>query len=207
MVYAEDLKSLTSNGLWVRVPPPAQKGIHVPFTLVQAHCGVQFFRKYWYILSLLISMLGATPASAFAIGGIHFTYNRYAPSIQYPTVINYAPPQTQYQMQNYGYGMYAVSQQQQQQQQYGSMYSYQPMYSSYSPMPTSGYNSYSMPTYSSGSYGNSSANMYPNSYSSPTGRTDGWGTQLCNWSDYPTAAPCGTDPQQWLQDPYTGRWY
>lgn len=25
MVYAEDLKSLTSNGLWVRVPPPAYK--------------------------------------------------------------------------------------------------------------------------------------------------------------------------------------
>ena len=25
MVYAEDLKSLTRKGLWVRLPPPAQK--------------------------------------------------------------------------------------------------------------------------------------------------------------------------------------
>ena len=28
MVYAEDLKSLTRKGLWVRLPPRAQKVIH-----------------------------------------------------------------------------------------------------------------------------------------------------------------------------------
>ena len=47
----------------------------------------------------------------------------------------------------------------------------------------------------------------PQTYQSPTGMYDVLGTPLCNWSDYPTSAPCGSDPQQWVQDIYTGQWY
>ncbi len=38
MVYAEDLKSLTRKGLWVRVPPPAHKRSEWHGVLCCAQC-------------------------------------------------------------------------------------------------------------------------------------------------------------------------
>lgn len=40
----------------------------------------------------------------------------------------------------------------------------------------------------------------------PTGQTDFWGNQLCNWGDY-RGYSCDQDPHQWIQDTYTGEWY
>jgi len=111
---------------------------------------------------------------------------------------------------NYGYQM-----QQQSQQQYQS-YSY-PTYTQQYSYPSTNYG-YTAPTnsyYSQSSSYYQAPNYYqqglyasePQSYSYPSGTYGPFNTQLCYWSDYPTYAPCGKDPQQWIQDPYTGTWY
>ena len=116
-----------------------------------------------------------------------YSQPQYTP--QYGSYGTYYPAPQQY---NYGYQQQQQTQYQQPSYQYQQpTYQYQPSHSSY---PQVSY-SYQQPT------------SYPQSYSYPVGRTDGWGSQLCYWSDYPSTAACGTDPQQWIQDPYTGRWY
>lgn len=67
-------------------------------------------------------------------------------------------------------------------------------------------NSYSYPQYSSFSYTQPSYG-YSGSYAQPTGGTDFWGNQLCNWGADYQGYPCDRDPHQWIQDPYTGSWY
>lgn len=81
---------------------------------------------------------------------------------------------------------------------------YSPSYTYTAPynQPQYGYNSYSyQPHYlpvQAGGYGG---------YPQPTGNTDFFGKQLCNWgSDY-QGYPCDQDPHQWIYDPYTGNWY
>ena len=60
-----------------------------------------------------------------------------------------------------------------------------------------------------GTYGNTAAYAtYPRVSATPSGTTDMFGTPLCYWGDYSAGAtPCSYDPQQWVLDPYTGRWY
>ncbi len=133
--------------------------------------------------------------------GTPYTSSAYQPSMQYQ-------PQPSYSGSSYQPSM---------------QYQAQP---SYYPASGSSYNSYAPSQYSSG-YGNyGSPSMYgppsqssygygmpqqntsrPQTYSYPTGTYGTFGVQLCYWSDYPTYAPCGQDPQQWIQDPYTGQWY
>lgn len=87
--------------------------------------------------------------------------------------------------------------------QYQSQYQYQTSYPSY------GYG-YQYPQNYGYSYGMNQYGEYayePQSVSYPSGTYGPFNTQLCYWSDYPTYAPCGNDPQQWVQDPYTGGWY
>ena len=99
-------------------------------------------------------------------------------------------------------------------QQY--QYSYPSSYSNSYPS-----TSYSYPNYNSGySYGNNTSYntsvpnfpgyyySQPQSTATQTGRKDFLQQPLCNWSDYSGAAmSCNKDPQQWVQDPYTGLWY
>ncbi len=131
--------------------------------------------------------------------------NSYIPASAMPYVnMGY---QAQQQYQGYGYPSYAYPTQSQ------SQYQYQTSNPSYA----YGYNSnpsYSYPTNTYGySYGYNGMNQYgeyasmPQSYSYPSGTYGPFGTQLCYWSDSTTYEPCGNDPQQWVQDPYTGGWY
>ena len=128
----------------------------------------------------------------------------FAQSYYYPSGNMYGGYAAPYQYYSYGY---PYSYQTQYQQQYQSNYSY-PMYSyPYAQYSYPSYNyGYSYPNYHSmPSYSYSS--NYPYSYSYPLGTYGPFGTQMCYWSDYPTYASCGQDPQQWIQDPYTGQWY
>jgi hypothetical protein len=174
------------------------------------------------VTSIAVLVLTTLPALAFAQVYYYapgttsgaYNYNSYIPASAMPYV-------------NMGYQMQQQSQQQQQQ-------SYSPYsYPSYNPYPMTQYYSYPTTQYqtqyqsqsqsqyqsSYPSYGYASTPSYgymntlgysssqPRSYSYPTGTVGLFGTQMCYWSDYPTYAPCGRDPQQWIQDPYTGMWY
>lgn len=80
--------------------------------------------------------------------------------------------------------------------------------------PSYGYypqNQYSYPNHSYAPYG-SNVNMYgqqvPYSYGYPTGETVPLiGGQLCEFPDYDGRALCGSNPNQWIYDPWTGSWY
>lgn len=142
-----------------------------------------------------------TTSGAFNYGS---SLSNYIPASAMP----YVELGQQMQQQNEGYSYpsysYPSEYQSQSQSQYESSYpSYAYGYSEpsyeYSYEPTSDY------SYGYNQYGEYST--YPESYSYPVGTTGPLGTEMCYWSDYPTYAPCGTDPQQWVQDPYTGGWY
>jgi hypothetical protein len=164
--------------------------------------------KYMRTATLIALAFAMLPLSAFAqvyyyapgtVSGA-YNYDSYIPAAAMPYVNMGYQMQQQYQgysapsYQTYNsYPSYSSGSQYQSQ----SQYQYQTSY------PTSGY-SYgynSMPTVS-GYYSSE-----PQSTSYPTGTYGPFGTPLCYWSDYPTYAPCGNDPQQWIQDPYTGQWY
>jgi hypothetical protein len=132
-----------------------------------------------------------------------YNYDSYIPQAAMPYV------QMGYQMQQ---------QQQYQGYSYPSSYQYQSQSQSQYSYPSYEYG-YSEPTYEN-SYNYEPSYNYSNEYteggeytseprsvSYPSGTTGPFGTQLCYWSDYPTYAPCNQDPQQWIQDPYTGDWY
>jgi hypothetical protein len=152
----------------------------------------------------------ASPLSAYAqvyyyapgtVSGA-YNYNSYIPAAAMPYVnMGYQmQQQSQQQYQSYSYPSsysYSYPTQSQSQYQYQSQSQYQTSY------PT--YNYYTRPS-SSYSY-NTGEVPNPNSVSYPSGTYGPFGTQLCYWSDYPVYAPCGHDPQQWIQDPYTGEWY
>lgn len=110
-----------------------------------------------------------------------------------------------YPQQNYSYG---YSQQQYSYPQYNSYQQY-PHYNSY---PSYSYQQYQQyPSYNSYQpYGG--GNMYgqnvPYSYGYPTGDTVPLiGGQLCEFPDYDGRALCGSNPNQWVYDPWTGSWY
>ena len=116
---------------------------------------------------------------------------------------------------NSSYGSYSYPSTQYQTQYQTSYPSYSSNYytpTSYSNYGSNSYNPYAtVSTYANtNSYATTGSNpqTYPYSHATPTGRYDAFGTPLCMWSDYPgTAMPCGTDPQQWIFDPYSGTWY
>lgn len=137
-------------------------------------------------------------------GAFNYGSSQYIPSYAMPYV------QMGYQMQQQSQGQYgsymmpssysSYSNPMQSQSQYQYQNQYQTSY------PT--YNSYTMPSYNSYNYSSNTGEFsQPNSTTYPSGTYGPFGTQLCYWSDYPTYAPCGKDPQQWIQDPYTGQWY
>lgn len=96
-------------------------------------------------------------------------------------------PSSYYPQQQYSYG---YQPQQYQQYSYG--------YNAYPNSHSGYYNTSNMPYYSS----------YPQYSSYQTGTYDGFGESLCQWSDYSGATECSQgDPQQWVQDVYTGMWY
>lgn len=131
-----------------------------------------------------------------------YNYDSYIPASAMPYVNMGYQMQQQQQYEGYSYPSYGYQSQSQSQYQssypYTSSYSYSPSYQTYQP-------SYGSSSYGSNQYGEYSS--YPASYSYPSGTTGPFGQQMCYWSDYPTYAPCNQDPQQWIQDPYTGGWY
>ena len=112
---------------------------------------------------------------------------------------------------------------------------YQPMYAySWSPAQSSSNHSYQpqyygAPQYSYPQYNSYSQNYYPQQYTAPqynyypqqtysqpvpysygypTGDSVPWiGGQLCDFPDYNGRAACGSNPNQWIYDPWTGSWY
>jgi len=149
----------------------------------------------------------ALPALSFAqvyyysSGNSYGSYNgaySYIPASAMPYV-EYGNQMAQQEQQQYeGYSSYSYPTQYQSQSQEQSQSQYQTSYPSYNY-----YNS--TPTYTTSS--NTGEFAKPNSVSYPSGTYGPFGTPLCYWSDYPTYAPCNQDPQQWIQDPYTGEWY
>jgi hypothetical protein len=117
----------------------------------------------------------------------------YAPAQQgsQNTYINYGYPQ-QY---SYNYAMPSYNS-----YSYPQQYQY-PQYNSYPSYNSYPY-SYGYPSYGGGyGYG-------PSGYGYPTGDTAPWiGGQLCNFPDYNGRALCGSNPNQWVYDPWTGSWY
>lgn len=136
--------------------------------------------------------------------GIQYQYPQYQQQYSYGMPYGgYSYPSAYGTQFGYGYGTTGM---------YGAPYtSYEPNgyggnYGSY--MTPSGYAV--IPPY----YGNpTNQNFYGSQYGQfyqgyPTGRHDAFGSPLCNFADYPVATPCQNgDPQQWIQDPYTGQWY
>ena len=176
------------------------------------------------VKSLVLSLvfLGiAMPASAFAYVDYGAYYYTPAPNSQayyqpmyaysYAPVQNSAPQQNQYVYNSIPqqYNQYPQQQYNQYpQQQYSPQYSYnQPQYNSY---PSNGYQQY--PSYNSYPQYGQNSNMYgqnvPYSYGYPTGDTVPWiGGQLCEFPDYDGRALCGSNPNQYIYDPWTGSWY
>lgn len=149
------------------------------------------------IVATLIGSALFAPAFALAWNPLYEGYGYaqygYQPVYQYPSSTYY------------GYDSYYMPQQYQSQQQYQSGHGYGTSGSLLYPQSYS-YNGlrYDQPVYGNYSY----AAMHPPQVSSyPTGDHDFFGNSLCRWSNYPTAAPCGSDPQQPIYDPYTQTWY
>jgi hypothetical protein len=153
----------------------------------------------------LIVLCAPLFASAQAYYGTPYYggYNNYGGypggySYGYIPPTNYYPQQTMnYYPQQYAYPSYG-QQQQQQQGSYG-YYQYPQYYQN--PQTYGGSMNYGYPA---PVYGYTQAPYTASAYS---GRQDAVGDPLCYYSDYPTTAVCGQDPQQWVQDPYTGTWY
>lgn len=156
-------------------------------------------------------------------GAFNYGSSQYIPAAAMPYVQMGQQMQQQYQYAPMTYTMpytsslYSYPTQYQSQSQYQtyptqyqsqSQYQYQNSYPTYQ-------TSNSYPNYGSQySYGyNTGMNQYgeyssePQSVTYPSGTYGAFGQQLCYWSDSSTYEPCGKDPQQWIQDPYTGGWY
>jgi hypothetical protein len=128
----------------------------------------------------------------------------------FPCGTGYGAPREQLVVYSFGPGMSGPS------YGYPNYYAgyFQPMYqpSYYQPSYQLAYQTYYEPAYfyepsyyphySYGSYGPGQ------SYApQPTGGTDFWGNQLCNWGPGYGGYPCDRDPHQWIFDPYTGTYY
>lgn len=176
-------------------------------------------KTIYQVAAIAITGVMALPAAAFAdliyyapnttSGAFNYGSSQYIPAAAMPYVQYANQIAQQYQQQYAGYSNSYGSQQQQQYQGYG--YQQQQQYQT-SPSYNYGY-TYNTPS-TGYSYGyNQGYNQYgeyssePQSVSYPSGTTGPFGTQLCYWSDSSTYEPCGQDPQQWVQDPYTGGWY
>lgn len=157
------------------------------------------------IAALLAALLLTLPAAASAQAYYYapntasgaYEYDSYIPQSAMPYV-EYGNSIAQQYEEEYLPEYYPTQYQSESQSQW--QYQYETSYPSdeYGGEPSSDSNEYN-------EYGEYSSE--PQSVSYPTGTTGPFGTEMCYWSDYPTYAPCGTDPQQWIQDPYTGGWY
>ncbi len=116
------------------------------------------------------------------------TYIQY-PQYQQQPAFAYGAPQ-------YGYGY--PQQQYPQPYNYYPQYNYAPQYSyGYYPQQNYGYSQYHYPS-----------QWGPSGYGYPTGDTVPWiGGPLCEFPDYDGRALCGSNPNQWVYDPWTGSWY
>lgn len=183
------------------------------------------------VAAIAASAVLVLPAAAFAdlyyyapnttSGAFNYGSSQYVPMAAQPYVQYGQQIAQQYEQQYAGY-TYPYGSQSQSQYQYQSSYpttyntgySY-PSYNTGYTYPSYNYGTgYNTPSSYGYSYGyNQGYNQYgeyssePQSYSYPSGTTGPFGTQLCYWSDSSTYEPCGQDPQQWVQDPYTGGWY
>lgn len=134
------------------------------------------------------------------------SYDSYIPAAAMPYVeMGEQQQQSQQQYEGYSYPTQTQYQSQSQSQYQTSPY----QYTSYS-QPTY---QYSYPSYQQtitptqlGEEGGEYASA-PQTYSYSSGTTGPFGEQMCYYSDSTTYEPCGRDPQQWVQDPYTGDWY
>jgi hypothetical protein len=167
------------------------------------------------ITGLLAVVFSVLPLSANAYVEYGAFYATPAPHSQlyYQPMYAYAatPVLNDYQHNSYGYGSpqysydthpgyYAENYYLPQYQTYSHSY---PQYNyaypqAYNPIPPAPYGQ--------------GANMYgqpvPYSYGYPTGETVPWtGGQLCEFPDYDGRALCGSNPNQWIYDPWTGTWY
>lgn len=173
---------------------------------------------------ILVTVFFATPhrVSAYVDYGTYYQTPAphselyYQPMYAYASspVLNHqvsAPQQNQYlynsypQTQNYHSQQYASQYQQPYTQQW-----YQPQQYSY-PQYSYGQWNPTSPNYANAPYGQG-VNMYgqnvPYSYGYPTGETVPLiGGQLCEFPDYDGRALCGSNPNQYIYDPWTGSWY
>lgn len=161
----------------------------------------------------IVFMISPSFAAAFVEYGAFYTTPAphaqlyYQPMYAYaasPVLNNYQQYPSSYQSASYSYNNSPGY--------YGSNY-YLPQYQGYS---------YTYPQYNyaypqtynpipPAPYGQN-VNMYgqnvPYSYGYPTGETVPWiGGQLCEFPDYDGRALCGSNPNQWIYDPWTGSWY
>ncbi len=188
------------------------------------------------ILSLiLVTSLGILPSavSAYVDYGTYYqtpaphSQLYYQPMYAYASspVLNHqvsAPQQNQYSYNSYPQQNYYPQQQYSQYGQYSQPYTqqYQPQQYSYNQYPQ--YNSYPYSSYSqpwnqgysnySNGWSGQGVNMYgqnvPYSYGYPTGETVPLiGGPLCDFPDYDGRALCGSNPNQYIYDPWTGSWY
>ncbi|OGG72527.1 hypothetical protein A3A38_04175 [Candidatus Kaiserbacteria bacterium RIFCSPLOWO2_01_FULL_53_17] len=91
--------------------------------------------------------------------------------------------------------------------QYPQQYSYNYNPPSYGSHPQYTYPQYNYPQYSYPQHGYYSQPS-PYFYGYPTGDTVPWlGGPMCYFPDYGGRAACGSNPNQWVYDPWTGSWY
>ncbi len=133
-------------------------------------------------------------ASAYPSTSYTPTYQTYRPSYQTYQPTSYSSYGTPASYSSYPYTTGSYQIQGQTHGQYGIPTSYQPSYY--------GTSMNAAPIVTPQYY----LTQPPSTRSVPTGTYSG-GQQLCQWSDYPTPTSCGSDPQQWLYDPYSGQWY
>lgn len=186
--------------------------IHAVLRIIAHYFSMQNTRTIARIVSLFAIVFVTTPQfiSAYVEYGAFYTtpapYSQlyYQPMYAYaatPVLNNYQ----QYPSSGYGYshtypGYYADNYFLPQYQGYshtypGFNYAYP---QTYNPIPPAPYgqniNRYGQPV--------------PYNYGYPTGDTVPWtGGQLCEFPDYNGRALCGSNPNQWIYDPWTGSWY
>jgi len=121
----------------------------------------------------------------------------WAPSLSSSN--HYPQQRSSYSAPQYSYPQYNNYPQQQQ-------YNY-PQYNQY-PQQQYSYPQYNTPQYNYYPQQTHYTQPVPYSYGYPTGDTAPWtGEQLCTFPDYNGRAACGSNPNQWIYDPWTGSWY
>lgn len=192
---------------------------------------MSFLRKTSILSLILASSAGILPnvVSAYVDYGTYYQTPAPRSQLYYQPMYAYAsspvlnrqvsaPQQNQYFYNSYPQTQnYYPQQYQQPHMQYGQPYSQPYSYNQYPQSNSHSSYSYSQPwnpsypNYSNAPYGQG-VNQYgqnvPYSYGYPTGDTVPLiGGQLCDFPDYNGRALCGSNPNQYIYDPWTGSWY